>query len=314
MNARWYNQNPNRQNPNRSVQFMVRWIWVLICLLVLGPAVGWVVSFHHATDGSGNATLLVGSSLFGGLVAMCVVALVAIAVASVGARLVDATTGFLGGASIFGWAAWSSGQVDSVLHLSGSRALWVMALEVMLLGVSVLAIVVLAVRFQPSTDIQRARQRNRPFVPAEFGDMDHVHDLRRDSMSHLGIALGAAILLGGVNAFFFASHYMHGQGVAAAVFATLFGVGVARVLVPKCPVLVPLVGLLIVSAGGYIVAGVLHGSHVGQAIADGSFLRLARPAPLDWAAGLCLGLPMGRAFGDSFGAKGHAPAASRAHA
>ena len=71
-----------------------------------------------------------------------------------------------------------------------------------------------------------------------------------------------------------------------------------------CVVVVVLLLLLL------CVAGVMHGSKVMEAIASGGYVRFARPAPLDWAAGLCLGIPMGRAFGDSFGPEEHVASSS----
>ncbi|MCA9279150.1 MAG: hypothetical protein H6815_14320 [Phycisphaeraceae bacterium] len=289
---------------------MGRWIWILVCLLALGPLAGRITMMHHAVDGSSNATLLAGGSIFMGVAVLVVVVLIAVAAAGIGARFVDATTGCLAGASIFGWAAWSSGQVDAVLRMKGGGALWVLCIESLLLGLAVIAVVVVSVIVQPSTEVQRARHKNRPFIPADFGDLARIQALRLDAPAQIAIAAGAAIVLGAANAFFFASEFHHGQGVAAAMFAAVFGVGVARILVPKCPVVVPVAGLVVLAVVVFVVAGVMHGSKVMEAIASGGYVRFARPAPLDWAAGLCLGIPMGRAFGDSFGPKEHVASSS----
>lgn len=262
-----------------------KWCVPLGALFVLGPLAAALPAALTAPDGSGEATLLIGQSLFMGLAAGVVALLLAGLAGVVGATLGGTGAGFFSAGMVLVWAAWVTARVDRLLAVTGNGStLWVLALEGALVGIAgvVLAwVIVLAAR--------RA---------------DHPGSQRRDDASLVGTVLpgiALAVIAGGLASWLVAQDFLKGQTFAAAACAGMLGATAGRVGAHRASPVVFFVGIAVLAVASPVAAAFIHGTGDGplRAAYDGSLLPMARILPLDWIAGAFVGVPLGLAWAGS---------------
>ena len=266
----------------------LRWGCLLGAVLVVGPIVGRVIDLAPASDGSGAATGLVTASPVVGLGAMVAGLALAGAVGVVAARLVTPRVGVFCFGLALAWGCWSTGRVEDLLRTgSTDNPLPALGVEGGLLGLVAGAIVLVAMRV--------ARRE-------ETADAEPLAS--RVSGTAIGGAAAAAL----IGAWAVARSDAVGQVLAAGIAAGLIGAAVARTLAPRAPFAALAGAIPVVALVGPILGGVLTGGDLHASVFAGRESGLARLMPLDWVAGMLMGLPLGATWAGSLVEKRHAEA------
>jgi hypothetical protein len=273
-----------------------RWIFVLVALFAVGPALAGWVGGVRAVDGSHAASLLVSQSPTTGAIRGAVLLALAGVFAVAGTIGFGRDTGMLGAGVIVAWVAWGMGSTESILRLSGSGApLGRLAMEGRLVGV--LGIGVIAV-------VQIVSNRAGGQASGHSSGL-----LATDVESNASVpTAGAAAILGsavaaGLLAWLVAVDASKGQAVIAAWLAAIAGAGAAQVAASfmraRATMVSVMIGLVLVAAVGPLLAQQSGGSRVVQDALAGRLFSLARPISLDWVAGGLLGIPIGLGWANS---------------
>lgn len=276
------------------VQAILRWVFPLAAMFVLGPLAWMMTGTLRARDGSADASLLVCVSPMMGVGIGVGVMLIALVVGMLGARLIGATRGLLCAGLVLVWAAAGTGRVDEILgQTGGGGTLWMLSAEGLMLTVIGAGIAWLILR--------------TPLKPlgglAATSNEQHEADVGGMTMwdSSVPMALGAAILGAAVVGWIVAFDAQKGQTIGAAVLAGVGAAVVARLVSQTASPAVFIAGVALLGVAGPAAATLVHGSGLGptRAAINGSLLALARPLPLDWVAGAMLGVPMGLSWAGS---------------
>lgn len=267
------------------------WVSLLAAVIVLGPVAGWAVASLRPALGADVATPLVSASPFVGLLAAVLVFALAALAGVLGTVTVSRGMGMASAGFVLVWAACRSAAGADLLRLGGSPVLVRFALEALVLA----PIALLAMRV-----VQRARAADHsddhyPLSEAREGVIAGLSALARSPRGLVAVAAGvvgafAGCWLGSVEV-------LKGQsvfagvlaGVGAGVFAGLLCAGVDD---PR-PSYAAYVAMLLAAVLAPLIALGLHGTQVSTASVTGALIPLGRLVPLDWFAGLFLGVPWG---------------------
>jgi hypothetical protein len=263
------------------VQHLARWILPLAALFLVGPLVGTLSGDLRGSDGGPQATLLTSASLMMGLFAGLAGLAAAQVLAVIGSRAADVKTGLLGAGLVLAWAAWRGGSPAAVLLRDPSvSTLLTLALEGGLVGAGALLIVQVA---------------HRAASPAE----QKSEAALRSSAALVAMGVGALASLAVAHVIVFGP--LRGQalfgailaGVAAGAIGRLASSAMSETPAPRVAIYS---GMVLAAILGPLVAlvapGGSSGALVGSVTADG----LPGPvliAPLEWAAGMLIGVPIG---------------------
>jgi hypothetical protein len=281
---------------------ILRWALFFVSALVLGPLAGSMTASLRAADGGRHASLLVNDSMvMGVLVGLGVFALAL--VAGVGAaRVAGVRHGFLCAGLTLAWAAWGTGQVDRILHRTLSAStMYTLSAEGLLVGaLSVgLGAVIILLAQQPKPDPSLAPPTSH----------HHAAETRTLFDKATPMALGASLLAGAIIAWLVAQDTLKGQTFAAAAFAGMFGATAGRLAAPTSSSLTFIAAIALLGIASPAIATFMHPAAMGptRAALAGTLFPLARPLPLDWAAGAFVGIPLGLSWATSLVEKhGHA--------
>lgn len=274
------------------VKVTIRWIYILAILLGVAPlAARILLGTLRAPDGSLEATILTSSSTGTALVGLIVIGALAAGCGALGSRLFGRDVGFTVAGTVFIWAAWRCGLPEHMIRLRGSGApLTTLAIEHALVGVIAIATSVAIVVLGKDVPTHFAGSRTMAVVLGES------EEPRKVPMAAGACTLAAAAAAGGV-AYFIAIESLKGQTVMAAVCAGIAAAAASHVLGlamgVRAGVLPPMLGAVLAAIAGPIIARAIQGTGLVNAATAGNLFALARPAPLDWAAGLLLGVPVG---------------------
>lgn len=258
---------------------LITWMCILVAAFLVGPAAGWLAGSLRAPDGGTDASGLLSQTPLLGLAKMIGVVLLAGGMGVAAARVVSARTGLFCAGLVLAWGAWRAGRVDEILRAAQSPApLWTLSIEAAVLGAAAL-IAGLAI-----LKAGRADQRDRA---------DGV-----TSRSAL-VGMAVALAVGGVAAFVVAKGEMVGQTFAAACAAGLFGATVGRAVRHSAPMASFLAAGAVLAVAGPAAGALASGGHVIFDLYSGHLLPLARPMPLDWLAGVFIGVPIGASWAAS---------------
>ncbi len=246
---------------------------------------GRLVGSLHAVDGGHDVTLLVGAAPVMGLIFGLGSVVVALAYGALAGRMLGERTGTLSGGLLLAWIAWNTGDMTLILRFDGSAATLVkLAVEAGLIGGLVLAGGVLIARMASDTEPKAAGAGNELKALLTPG-----------ALAGMGAGAAAALAIAWVIAF----DGQRGQALMAAVFGAIGAGAVSRLvamsladghparLMPYASVLVaavvaPLVGFAVPGAGS-LSSAVMEGTIAGPLLVE----------PLDWAAAMLLGVPIG---------------------
>ena len=276
-------------------EWLLRWAFVLVALLVVGPLLGAAIGWIPSVDSGGEATILVNRApLLALLVALLVIAAAA-GFGGVASRVVSPGTGLFVCGAALAWAAGSSGSVLGVLRVTREGGtLWRLSIEGLLIAV---------VGAGAAWLIWRA------------GDRPDKKDAPIDHPA-VEISLGfvSALLAGALAAWVIAREGTKGQTIAAAMAAGLVGATVARVVAQRVHPAAVVGGVLALAALGPGVAALRSGGDAVAHAFSNRILELALLSPLDWLAGAMMGVPLGLLWAHSMVMKHTHKEASRAAA
>ncbi|HVZ93234.1 MAG TPA: hypothetical protein VG797_01870 [Phycisphaerales bacterium] len=258
---------------------IITWTCILVAALVVGPFAGWLTGSLRAVDGGPAATALLCDGSVVGMVKTLSAILLAGCMGVAAARITTARIGLFCAGLVLAWGAWQSGRLDEILRRAQSVSpLWTLAVEAAILG----AITLLA-----GVAILKAGRADQ-------------HD-RADSWKSPASAIGfvVALVVGGVIAALFARSEMVGQTFASAVMAGMIGATVGRVVRHTAPMASFIAAGCVLAIVGPAVGAAMSGGHVMVDLYAGKIFPLARIMPLDWMAGIFVGIPMGASWAGS---------------
>lgn len=260
---------------------LVKWILILAALLLVGPVCGWLMAGVHGVDGSHQATALVSHKPLVGVVRTIAAIALAGAIGLVASRQCGLGVGLFCAGLATVWAAGNSGTVVGILNATRDAGVLV-PLAINGAGVAVLGSAVIFA-------ICRAGQAK------SATKLPEPSALTVESL----YAIAAALLAGGFAAWFIAREGSKGQTIAAAAGAGAIGATVARVVAPDAARWVVASAPLLLGVIGPIGARFVHKDGLLDDAFRNSLFALARPAPLDWLAGVLLGAPLGLSWAAS---------------
>ncbi|MEZ6163212.1 MAG: hypothetical protein R3B67_02125 [Phycisphaerales bacterium] len=269
-----------------------QWISRAIALGVIGPIASQVAGRLMANDGSGDHTLLTGTSMGNGLTALLIVGVLCLLSGVIGGVLGGRREGLLGMGFVLGWVAWTSGRVGNIYRLTPETSTSVsLAIETLVLMLFVLVAAMLISRkdeHDPISSFSVSRLRDSMTNPAMLG------------------AMGVSLVVAGVMSWLFGVQDLPGQsigvGFLAGIMAGVFGAMTAASMqgkadhrgTPYAPVMlgVMLAGMLMPLVG--IVKPGLSSLELLQLKGElPGFLALS---PAAWVAGALLGVPVGHSW------------------
>lgn len=265
----------------------------MAALLIVGPIAGSVVGALRNASGGPDATLLVGDSRIGGVIA----GLVAFALAGLmgvgAARMTNARAGMSTAGLVLAWAAWRSGEMDEILRASpSSGTLWWMAVEGLIFGTLAVGLCTIVVGV--------ARRSADGAAPSDAGTPERISDACRQLGTTKIIApVAVAAAVSGLLAWWLVVSEIKGQAVLGVTVAVLAGVAAGRVAAFHTPPHAFMIAIALLAIIGPSAAAVAQGGALLEATYQNRLFPIARPVPLDWIAGGMLGAPIGLAWAAS---------------
>lgn len=265
------------------MRVVLQWVFAAIAALVVGPIAGWAVALNHGVDGSGDATMLVGSSVASGVIGHVIALALAGGLGVVASRILGGRFGLFTAGVVLTWAAARSGRVEAILSAQPeSGTVLSLAIEggVLAAAAGVLAWV-----------ICRDKEHENPAQQEKALSGETI------------LGLAAALVAGGIGAWLAARDDLKGQTIAAAWVAGALGATLSRVLAHRAPGWSVVLGTCLCAVVGPALAvsvdpeRLLVGMYSGGISSE--LLSLARIAPLDWLAGVFMGVPVGMSWAGS---------------
>ncbi|MBX3388649.1 MAG: hypothetical protein KF691_04260 [Phycisphaeraceae bacterium] len=268
------------------------WVSLVLAVLILGPVAGLLPAMLRSPAGSGEATALTSKApLFGIALSLGALAIAAV-VGMFGSKTVTRPMGMACAGFTLVWVACRSGRAEMIFRESSSpvTSAWMMAIEAAILTIPVLWVVTLVQKPRPID----ADENAVALTEVRTGLLEGLKALVRDYRGLLGVAaalIGAAFgcALGSIS-------LLKGQCVFAGVLAGI-GAGCAGGLViagiDSKPSLAPYVGVMLTAILAPIVTIFMQGSGLASAAITGDLLPVGRLIPMDWIAGMFLGVPWG---------------------
>lgn len=268
-------------------QTVIQWIVLAVAALVAGPIAGRLVEMSHAADGAVNATALISESPAISAVLYAAAFLIAGIVGVAAARVSTVGVALASAGIVLAWVAWRTARIEDVLRLTHSASVFrTLAIEGLLLGVIGVAVAALIAR---------------------VGRKGAKDDSDGFFSGHTLAGLGAGVLAGAIVGWGIARTDASGQAFAAAIGGGIAAATIGRIVSIRTPI-VAFVGVgAILAVGGPALGAAMNGSDAVRAAYAGSLIPLARLMPIDWIAGMLIGVPIGTSWAAAMVHK-HAPA------
>ncbi len=281
---------------------VLRWVFILACLLAVGPLACAMTRTLHDSGGGPGASLLVCGSVSRGILIGVGCMLAAGVVGVLGAHQFSLGTGFVCAGLVLSWAGWGLGTADEIIRGAGPvNPLPRLAVEGLLLGVG--ALVMTSVLLGASRSRQPAPGAGAVKASVSGWAKYFVHGAEHDSpvAAAVGLALMAALVAGALAAVLVAVSFSRGQLLAATIIAGVLGGIVSQSAAASMRVtltpLVPIVAMIVLAvAGPFMALAAGHGSLISEVYA-GTLMGLGRPGPMLWCAGALVGAPLGISWG-----------------
>lgn len=276
-----------------------------LALFIIGPLLSRLVGSLHGIDGGDEVSLLLSASPALGLALGLIGVIVAIAYGGIAARMLGERTGTLSGGLLLAWVAWYTGNLALVLRLHGSSTgLIMLAVEAAIVGTIALVGIALIAHLAPEhkNGVIRAEAKSLLKVPALAG---------------MAAGTVAAIAVGWLVAF----DGLRGQALMAAVAGGIAAAIASRLVAQSLghdspPKLLPFISILLAAILSPLI-GMYNpgGGELAAAQIDGSLPGVLMIQPLDWAAAMLLGVPIGIGWTSAMVEKAaeSKPAAARSH-
>ena len=283
---------------------ILRWSLYLAAALVLGPLAGQLVAQVEAADGGAHATAIIGRSVPHAWGMMLGAGAIAAAAGVLAARFLGLRVGLTVSGLVMAWAAARSGSVEEMLRIGGKPGMLPMlAFEGAIVGLlTTLLFVVMILVARPGAG---GADDTLDGDDALMGAADLKARVLAPAFA---MSVGVAIVAGGVVVWLLAREGLKLQTIGAVTIGALIMGAAGRVADHRSPSLFIGLAITVLAIAGPLIAMFLQGAKVVDAAYAGALHPLARPAPLDWAAGALLGSRWGLDWASSLIEKRSAPA------
>lgn len=266
----------------------IRWSLYIVSLIVLGPIAGLLMELSDAPDGTAGTVLVAGSPVLG-ILGLVLGSAIAAGVGAVAAWLGGLRPGLTCAGIVLAWMAGMSSGLTSIVAASDKGPWVALLIEGVLVGMCLLGIGVV---------VSLAADRHRVPASSPHQPVASEHGLSFNKRSIA--ALAAAVPAGAVAAWALAMTDLKGQVIAAATLAAVALTLLMRLIDLKTPALGALAAgaVLAVFGPAYALAQVPAEGALASAYTQ-AIPGIVLVTPLDWAAGLLLGTPLGLAWSAS---------------
>jgi hypothetical protein len=270
----------------------VRWAGLVACMFVIGPLASLPLTGLRDVEGGQAVTVLLNATPVMGLAVLLVLMGVACVCGVIGARWFSLGWGFAYSGFVLVWGAWRLGTSESLVRRAQRAPGWTLVLEgaiVMALTVLLAWLLVGIARKQQRSPAPKAKEAERlpMIVSAPHAGASQV----------LGVSSVVALLFGAVACWLVAISPLKGQVVFAALAGGVAGALAAQFVASgnraSISPLVPIVALAIAAVAGPAASFAAAGNQAVAKVYANTIFPLAHVLPLDWAAGLVLGVPLG---------------------
>ncbi|MBX3379465.1 MAG: hypothetical protein KF805_05180 [Phycisphaeraceae bacterium] len=268
------------------------WVSLVLAVLILGPVAGLLPAMLRSPAGSGQTSALTSTTPMLGIVFTLAALALALVVGMFGSKTVTRPMGMACAGFTLVWVACRFGRAEMIFRESTSptTSAWLMAIEAAILAIPALWVATWVQRprpFESDDNVPALAEIHTGFIEAIRALVSDYRGLVAVAAAAGGAVFGCA--LGSIS-------LLKGQCVFAGVLAGI-GAGCAGGLViaglDSKPALAPYLGVMLVAIGAPIAAIFIHGSGLGVAAVTGDLTPLGRLIPIDWIAGMFLGVPWG---------------------
>ncbi len=272
----------------------LRSIVVVASLLAIGPLAAMLINSLRDADGGRAVTLLVNGNLGGGLAAGAVVFVAAAIVGLAASHFLSLNTGLMSAGIILAWGRWGEGTLEGVVRRAGNgKDLTMLAVEGLVVTLIAAALTRLMVKVAHNAQHPDSKPSGALIAGPDGASIW--------PMFFAVLLAGAAAA--GVITWLLSVSGAKGQTFAAAVLGAIAAGATAQVIASSkgfhAMPATPMLSIALVALVGPLVAMVMHGAGLIDAVYSGKVFSLARPFCLDWAAGALLGVPIGLGWAGS---------------
>lgn len=274
----------------------------VLALFLVGPVITLPLAGLRGIDAGHDVSLLVGSSPALGVILGLALLAATTVYGLLSARFVDARTGTLSAGFVLAWGAWRTGNMEWLFRLEPSAGTLIrLSVEAGMVGVGAMLIALLIA------------SSGRPRSETPHADLPgpHLGSLRQLVQPQVLAGVAAGALAGLVIAHLVAFNPLRGQALVASVFASIAAGAVARLVIRaaanrEAPSASPYAAVLLAGMAGPLIGFIKPGAaHLEDAALQGTLLGPLLVQPLDWAAGMLIGTPIGLAWAGAAVHKAH---------
>lgn len=265
-----------------------RWCLYIASFIAIGPIAGLLMELSDAPNGTAG-TVLVTSSPVLGILGLLLGSILAAGIGVLAAWRCGLRPGLTCAGIVLLWMAGMSSGLTSIIASSEKGPWGVLVVEGVLVGLCLVGI---------GVAVSLAASWHRPSAKGAHAPLESEHALAFNKRSVA--ALAAAIPAGAVAAWALALADLKGQIIAAAVLAAVALTLLLRLIDLKTPALgaIGAGALLAIFGPAYALAQVPADDALAGAYAQ-LLPGIVLLTPLDWAAGVLLGAPLGLAWAAS---------------
>ncbi|MBY0113187.1 MAG: hypothetical protein K2Y21_10210 [Phycisphaerales bacterium] len=268
------------------------WVTLLTALAIVGPFVALPLAWLTTASGATDATPLTSTQPALGIGYTLLAMVGALLAGWLGTKTVSRGMGMAAAGFVLVWVAARSGTSAMILRDAGSASAAAIRLtiEAAILAIPALWLVTIVQRPTPI-------ESDESVYPLTECRTDLVQGLK-DAVTSRGLQVVLAAAAGAILGSMFASIGMlKGQAIFDGFFAGLLGGAGGGLLLagvenPR-PALAPYLGVALVMIAAPIAASFYHGASLRTVAVTGELIAPARLIPMDWIAGMLIGVPWG---------------------
>jgi hypothetical protein len=268
------------------------WVTLLTALVIVGPFVALPVAWLTTASGASDATPLTSTQPALGIGYSLLAMLAALLTGWLGTKTVSRGMGMAAAGFVLVWVAARSGAGAMILRdaPSANAAALRLTIEAAILALPTLLLVTLVHKPRPLESDDSVY----PLTECRCGLVEGL----RDCLTSRGVQIVLAAAAGAVIGCMFASiGFLKGQGLFAGFMGGLIGGAAGGLLLagvenPR-PALAPYLGVVLVMIAAPIAGSFYYGNALRTVAVSGELFGPARLIPMDWIAGMLLGVPWG---------------------
>lgn len=268
------------------------WVTLLTALVIVGPFVALPLAWLTTASGAADATPLTSTQPALGIGYSLLAMLGALLTGWLGTKTVSRGMGMAAAGFVLVWVAARSGAGAMILRdaPSANAAALRLTVEAAILALPTLLLVTLVNKPRPLESDDTVY----PLTECRCGLLEGL----RDCLTSRGIQIVLAAAVGAVIGCVFASiGFLKGHGLFAGFMGGLIGGAAGGLLLagvenPR-PALAPYVGVVLVMIAAPMAGSLYYGNALRTVAVSGELFGPARLIPMDWIAGMLLGVPWG---------------------